>query len=189
LAVRRPNDDPSKYDAEDLKTLERSKWFQDKSMGYFKEQSTQPQTIGYSLADSPVGLLAWIYEKLVTWSDAYPWDDDEGGTELAVVLTWISIFWFSRSGPTASIRVYYEVGWAQLPDPSIPVGYTFFPNDIGMGPKSWYNGPNVVFQGRHKRGGHFGAYEQPAELVGDLRKMYGKGGPAYGVVSGKDGYA
>ncbi len=47
-------------------------------MGYFAEQSTKPQTLGFSLADSPVGLLAWIYEKLVTWTDAYPWTDDEG---------------------------------------------------------------------------------------------------------------
>ena len=47
--------------------------------GYSKEHSTKPQTLGYSLADSPVGLLAWIYEKLVTWTDAYPWTDDEGG--------------------------------------------------------------------------------------------------------------
>lgn len=42
------------------------------------EQSTQPQTLGYSLADSPVGLLAWIYEKLVNWTDGYKWSDDEG---------------------------------------------------------------------------------------------------------------
>ena len=49
-----------------------------KDMGYFAVQSTKPQTIGYSLADSPVGLLAWIYEKLVKISDAYPWTDDEG---------------------------------------------------------------------------------------------------------------
>ena len=49
-----------------------------KGMGYFKEQSTQPQTLGYSLADSPAGLLAWIYEKLVNWTDGYPWTDDEG---------------------------------------------------------------------------------------------------------------
>lgn len=47
-------------------------------MGYNNEHSTQPQTIGYSLADSPVGLLAWIYEKLVNWTDGYKWDDDEG---------------------------------------------------------------------------------------------------------------
>ncbi|ESK81021.1 epoxide hydrolase [Moniliophthora roreri MCA 2997] len=176
-----PNDDPSKYDAEDLKALERSKWFQNKGMGYFKQQSTQPQTIGYNLADSPVGLLAWIYKKLMSWTDAYPWDDDE-------VLTWISIYWFSRSGPAASVRTYYEVGWTNLPTPSIPAGYSFFPKELGMGPKSWYNDPHVVFKPRHEHGGHFAAHERPVELVGDLRKMFGKGGPAYGVVAGKDGY-
>ena len=46
--------------------------------GYFHEQATKPQTLGYGLTDSPIGLLAWIYEKLVAWSDSYPWSDDEG---------------------------------------------------------------------------------------------------------------
>jgi hypothetical protein len=58
--------------------LEKTAWFRRVGTGYLIQQSTQPQTLGYSLADSPVGLLAWIYEKLVTWSDAYPWSDDEG---------------------------------------------------------------------------------------------------------------
>lgn len=58
--------------------LERTQWFQKMGRGYFMEQSTQPQTLGYSLADSPSGLLAWIYEKLVNWTDEYKWDDDEG---------------------------------------------------------------------------------------------------------------
>jgi hypothetical protein len=52
--------------------------FQKQGSGYFAQQSTKPQTLGYSLDDSPVGLLAWIYEKLVNWSDGYPWTDDEG---------------------------------------------------------------------------------------------------------------
>ena len=47
-------------------------------MGYMRQQSTRPQTLGYSLSDSPVGLLGWIYEKLVGWTDNYPWEDDEG---------------------------------------------------------------------------------------------------------------
>jgi hypothetical protein len=47
---------------------------------------------------------------------------------------------------------------------------------------------NVVFFGHHAHGGHFAAHEQPIELVGDLRKMFGRGGPAYGVVKGKEGY-
>ena len=46
--------------------------------GYFVEQATKPQTLGSGLADSPVGLLAWVYEKLVAWTDGYPWTDDEG---------------------------------------------------------------------------------------------------------------
>ena len=57
--------------------LKRTEWFYQKGRGYFAEQSTQPQTLGYGLADSPVGLLSWIYEKLVNWTDNYPWDDDE----------------------------------------------------------------------------------------------------------------
>lgn len=52
--------------------------FQKQGDGYFKVQSTRPQTLGYGLADSPVGMLAWIYEKLVKWSDSYPWTDEEG---------------------------------------------------------------------------------------------------------------
>jgi len=54
--------------------------FQAKGNGYLLLQSTRPQTLGYSLADSPVGMLAWIYEKLVQWSDSYPWTDEEGAS-------------------------------------------------------------------------------------------------------------
>jgi hypothetical protein len=67
------------YSKEEKGWLARTQWFQSEGNGYFKEQATQPQTIGYSLTDSPVGLLAWIYEKLVSWTDNYPWEDDEGG--------------------------------------------------------------------------------------------------------------
>jgi hypothetical protein len=68
----------SKYTPAEEAGLERNAWFKKTGGGYFAEQSTQPQTLGYSLADSPVGLLAWIYEKLVNWTDGYPWEDDEG---------------------------------------------------------------------------------------------------------------
>jgi hypothetical protein len=56
----------------------RNDWFEKKGAGYYHMHSTKPQTLGYSLADSPVGLLAWIYEKLIDWSDGYAWPDDEG---------------------------------------------------------------------------------------------------------------
>ncbi|KAH9037747.1 alpha/beta-hydrolase, partial [Lactarius hengduanensis] len=128
-------------------------------MGYYAEQTTKPQTIGYSLADSPVGLLAWIYEKLVTWTDAYPWTDDE-------ILTWVSIHWFSRAGPAASIRIYYELALSSevvvFPKTTVPVGLSFFPKDIVQFPKVLLRSKGrIVFESEHKVGGVFAAYEQP----------------------------
>ncbi|KAJ7082973.1 Alpha/Beta hydrolase protein [Mycena epipterygia] len=169
--------------------LERTNWFETKGRGYYAEHSTKPQTLGYSLADSPVGLLAWIYEKMVAWTDSYPWDDDE-------VLTWISSYYFSRAGPAASLRIYYELhnGDKRYPPPSeaptIPLGFSCFPKEVINVPRGWKKLlGQVVFEVFHERGGHFAAHEQPELLVGDVRKMFGKTGPAFGVVPGKTGYA
>jgi len=164
--------------------------FRDRGSGYSKQQSTQPQTLGYALSDSPVGLLAWIYEKLVTWTDGYPWEDDE-------ILTWISIFWFSRGGPAASLRIYFEAfnrNFDKVFSPNtystIPLGLSHFPKELVILPKSWTRKlGNIVFEREHDSGGHFAAYEKPNELVDDLRQMFGRQGPAFGVVSGRSGYA
>ncbi|KAK1227129.1 hypothetical protein PQX77_009869 [Marasmius sp. AFHP31] len=186
-----PGLDPSQYTDEEKAAVEHNQWYNTKGNGYFVEQSTQPQTIGYSLSDSPVGLLAWIYEKLIFWTDAYAWEDDE-------VLTWISIYWFSRSGPAATARTYYEAAQMEeggpnvqkrAPNETIPTGVSFFPKDIVTSPLSWLSAEyNVVFHSKHDKGGHFAAYEVPELLVDDLRAMFGKNGPTYGVVPEKDGY-
>ncbi|TBU22050.1 epoxide hydrolase [Dichomitus squalens] len=157
--------------------------------GYAAQQSTRPQTIGYSLVDSPVGLLAWIYEKLVAWTDNYPWTEDE-------VLEWISIYWFSRAGPAGSLRIYHEMsdggtqeiatsaGWT-----SVPLGVSYFPAEPAQFPKYWsHTIGKLVFESEHDAGGHFAAFEVPHELADALRRMYGKGGPTHGVVAGKSGY-
>ncbi|KAJ7166350.1 Alpha/Beta hydrolase protein [Mycena crocata] len=169
--------------------LERTNWFEAKERGYYAEHSTKPQTLGYSLADSPVGLLAWIYEKMIAWTDSYPWDDDE-------VLTWISSYYFSRAGPAASLRIYYEIvnGDKRYPppaeSPTIPLGFSNFPKEVIVVPRGWKKLlGKVVFESEHDRGGHFAAHEQPELLVGDVRKMFGKKGPAFGIVPGKTGYA
>jgi hypothetical protein len=73
------------------------------------EQATKPQTLAYALNDSPVALLAWIYEKLHDWTDNYPWTDDE-------IFTWVSIYAFSRAGPGAAHRIYYEVSHTKSGD-------------------------------------------------------------------------
>ncbi|KLO06966.1 alpha/beta-hydrolase [Schizopora paradoxa] len=175
------------YSAAEKTGLERAIWFRQKGRGYFAEQATQPQTLGYSLADSPAGLLAWIYEKLVTWTDSYPWTDDD-------VLTWVSIYWFSRAGPAASVRIYYEASQSfnrlDTYVPNVPMGISVFPKDLGVVPRSWmYAIGKVVFMSEHENGGHFAAYEKPDELVRDLHKFLGKGGPAHGVVDGNNGYS
>ncbi|KAF8512599.1 Alpha/Beta hydrolase protein [Hysterangium stoloniferum] len=177
------------YSASEKAGFARTAWFQGKGFGYNVEQSTQPQTLGYSLADSPAGLLAWIYEKLVTWTDGYPWTDDE-------ILTWISIYWFSREGPAASLRIYYEVaqraGWDpsnQLAPSGVLVGASIFPRDICVFPPTWLRTlANVVFIKVHHSGGHFAAHETPEALVDDMRMMFGRGGAAFGVVKGRSGY-
>ncbi|THU96123.1 alpha/beta-hydrolase, partial [Dendrothele bispora CBS 962.96] len=161
------------YTASEKLGFARSAEFQKEGTGYFLEQSTQPQTLGYSLTDSPVGLLAWIYEKLVNWTDGYPWEDDE-------VLTWVSIYYFSLGGPTASARIYYEVYHSSdgstsptrlKNKPTIPLGVSMFPKELVVPPKSWTTASgNLVFAAQHTSGGHFAAHEKPELLVGDLRK-------------------
>jgi pimeloyl-ACP methyl ester carboxylesterase len=90
------------YTARDKAGFERTNWFQTEGKGYYTEQCTKPQTLAYALNDSPLALLAWIYEKLHDWTDEYPWTDEE-------IFTWISIYQFSRAGPGAAHRIYYEV--------------------------------------------------------------------------------
>ena len=178
------------YSERDVKGFTRAKWFLDEGSGYRHEQSTKPQTLGYSMADSPVGLLAWIYEKLHDWTDDYPWTDDE-------ILTWVSIYQFSTAGPAASVRIYYEVAHTKGADRSEParvqtkakLGLAFFPKEIHYAPQTWAaTQGQVVYVSESPHGGHFAATEHPEVIAADLQKMFGKGGGAYGVVKGKDGY-
>ncbi|KAH6895401.1 Alpha/Beta hydrolase protein [Thelonectria olida] len=171
------------YEASEKAGLARSSWFRNEGFGYNLLQSTKPSTLGFALADSPVALLAWIYEKLHDWSDDYPWTDDE-------ILTWVSLYQFSKAGPEASVRIYYETKHGNPEQegkvldyvPGVELGLSYFPKDLVVPPKTWGRtlGP-VVFESVHPDGGHFAAHERPKELADDLRNMFGKGGGAYHV--------
>ena len=139
------------YSERDKAGFERSKWFLDQGSGYRLEQSTKPQTLGYGLSDSPVALLAWIYEKLHDWTDDYPWTDDE-------ILTWISIYWFSTAGPTANLRIYYEAThtrengvhrdrtnrWID----KVKLGLCYTPKELSLIPHTWGRTLGVRLSGR-----------------------------------------
>ena len=181
----------SPYSPSDRAGRQRSSWMLREGSGYRHQQSTKPQTLGYALADSPVGLLAWILEKLHDWTDNYPWTPDE-------ILTWVSIYYFSTAGPAASLRIYYESlhdqsGYGRDRTeqwiPKVPLGLSYFPRELTVVPKTWGRtlGP-VVFESVHDRGGHFAAWERPEVIVEDLYRMFGQRGGAFGVVKGLDGY-
>ncbi|KAH6843475.1 Alpha/Beta hydrolase protein [Chaetomium sp. MPI-CAGE-AT-0009] len=165
--------------------LARTQEFVSEGMGYNVLQGTRPHTIGAALADSPVALLAWLYEKLRDWSDGdnYTWTDDE-------VLTWVSCYVFSRAGPAASVRIYYEAyhGSRAIMERArewiggVRLGFSIFPRDAVVPPALWGRtlGP-VVFERVHSAGGHFAAWEKPEALVEDLREMFGKDGGAKAV--------
>ena len=170
--------------------IARTQWFTKDGSGYNILQRTKPQTIGYSMTDSPVGLLAWIYEKLHDWTDNYQWTDDE-------ILTWVSIYWFSTAGPHASQRIYYERGHdpENLREkcngyiPNVKLGCARFPKELFHSPLLWNEtlGP-LVLNSEYDHGGHFAAWERPDAIIKDLREMFGKQGGAYAVVHGKTGY-
>jgi hypothetical protein len=181
------------YTTREREGRKRSEWFDREGYGYNTLQSTKPQTIGTALADSPVALLTWIYEKLHEWTDSYPWTDDE-------ILTWVSIYWFSKAGPDASVRIYYEAMHAESASgitydqlrsyiPDVKLGLVHLPREISVVPATWAAalGP-VVRQSEHSRGGHFAAWEVPDAIVEDLWAMFSEGGPCHGVIPNRDGH-
>lgn len=177
------------YSERDKAGFARSKWFNEEGSGYRLEQSTKPQTLGYALADSPVALLAWIYEKLHDWTDDYPWTDDE-------ILEWVSIYWFSTAGPAASLRIYYEAMHVSKTGVhrdrtnqhigKVKLGLCYAPKEISVIPYTWGRtlGP-VVYESQKIKGGHFAAWEIPNEISTDLQKMFGKNGPCYNITGSK----
>jgi pimeloyl-ACP methyl ester carboxylesterase len=142
------------------------------SSGYAKEQSTRPQTIGYSLVDSPVGQAAWIYEKF------YDWTDHQGSPESILdmdeLLDNIMLYWLPGAG-ASSARMYWE-SLLRLPfgRVEIPVGLSLFPREMFRASRRWAEAcyPNMVHFGEVEKGGHFAAFEQPEIFVDEVRKTF-----------------
>lgn len=153
--------------------LEGFQFYQDWDSGYSKQQSTRPQTLGYALADSPIGQAAWIYEKLYFWTDnAGTPEDALGITKILDEITW---YWLTNTA-TSSARLYWEsfndAFRAQF-DSDIPVGVSIFPKEIFRPTETWVRRkyPNLVYWNEVEKGGHFAAFEQPTTLVSELRKF------------------
>lgn len=142
---------------------------------YSALQSTKPQTLAFSLSDSPVGLAAWIIEKFQAWSDC---GGDLGSIlSLDTILTDISLYWFSNN-LNASLRLYKENRLDPLtfaPGERIkpPVGMAHFPLELPIPPRSWVERVATVTRwSEMPAGGHFAALEQPQLLAEEIRAFF-----------------
>ncbi|MSO79479.1 MAG: epoxide hydrolase [Acidimicrobiia bacterium] len=148
--------------------------YNDEDSGYFKEQSTKPQTVGYALEDSPAGLAAWIVEKFRTWSDCD--GDVERSFTKDQLLDNISVYWFTATAHS-SARMYYEFdkglknGTMDLFSKiTQPVGYARYPKEIMRTSQRWAEAQfDLVHFADMPRGGHFAAGEVPDLFVPDVR--------------------
>jgi pimeloyl-ACP methyl ester carboxylesterase len=154
--------------------------------GYIAEQGQSPQTIGYSLTDSPVGLAAWLldhdvdsYEKI---SRAFLDGRPSGGLTRDRILDNITLYWLTQTA-TSAARMYWESGRAAAaaaaarrppPEVSLPVAFTVFPGEIFQAPRSWAEKvyPNLIYFNEVDRGGHFAAWEQPELFSAEVRNAF-----------------
>ncbi|MFK8850963.1 epoxide hydrolase [Streptomyces sp. Ac-502] len=141
--------------------------------GYMHQQSTRPLTLSYGLADSPIGLLAWLVEKYRAWSDcggdlSSRFSDD-------FLLTQASLYWFTRTIST-SFRPYYEYAQGltrRVERVEVPTAVALFPADLTQPPRSWAERTyHVTRYTRMPRGGHFAAHEEPELLARDLTEFF-----------------
>jgi microsomal epoxide hydrolase len=158
---------------EEVKRMDAARARTTNESAYSQLQGTKPQTLGYSLNDSPAGLAAWIVEKFRSWSDSG--GDVEKRFTKDELLTNITIYWATETGPS-SVRLYYE----NRKDPGlqgrvqVPFACAVFPLEMfANAPRQWVEASyNLVQYTVMPRGGHFAAMEEPQLLVEDVRKFF-----------------
>jgi len=170
---------------EERAAVEQGATFRATGFGYFLEQATRPQTIGYALLDSPIALAGWMldhdtdsYYKIASaFVDGKP----SGGLTRDHILDNVTLYWLTGTGASAA-RSYWETGQAtarsagQAPPPvSIPVGFTQFPGEIVRTPRSWVElaYPTLAYFNKADKGGHFAAWEEPQLFTEELRAAFG----------------
>jgi epoxide hydrolase len=155
----------------DQAAVEETKAISEEGSGYLKLQSNRPQTIAFSLTDSPVGQLAWIVENFKEWTDQAK-ELPEDAVDLDQLLTNVSIYWFTRSGASAARFLYETAHSTEWGAPgTAPQGWALFAAQpfvrAMMDP-----GYEIEHWSEFDRGGHFPAMEVPDLLVGDVRKFF-----------------
>jgi pimeloyl-ACP methyl ester carboxylesterase len=148
-----------------------------RSLGYFTEQATRPQTIGYSLADSPVGLAGWLldhdphsYEQMAHAFEGHP----EGGLTRDAILDNITLYWVTNTGTSAARLYWEEARFVFDGDVAVPAAFTVFPGETIRAPRSWVERTfrNLIYYNEVDKGGHFAAWEQPELFAAEVRAAF-----------------
>ncbi|HKU74171.1 MAG TPA: epoxide hydrolase [Pyrinomonadaceae bacterium] len=163
--------------ADEKEAFDRLTFFYRYGLGYALEMGNRPQTL-YGIADSPVGLAAWIIDHDI-WSYHLITRVFDGGTEGLTrddILDNITLYWLTNTG-VSSARLYWENKLPSFFGPknvTIPVAVSAFPDDIDVPTKGWAEKAysNLIFYKKHEIGGHFAAWEQPAAITADLREAF-----------------
>ena len=174
LGIPRPDAAKNPTPAE-AKALALRKHYSQTESGYAVLQSTKPQTLGYSLTDSPAGQAAWILEKFRSWTDCN--GHPENVLSRDELLDNIMLYWLPANG-ASSARLYWESFRKSFATNSAPVcvptGCSLFAREVSQPPREWVERrySNVIYWNELPKGGHFAAFELPALFVEEVRRCF-----------------
>jgi pimeloyl-ACP methyl ester carboxylesterase len=167
---------PPDLSAEERHAYDQLTFFYTKDLAYAQEMGTRPQTL-YGLADSPVGLAAWILDHDIRSLEliARSFDGQIEGLTPDDVLDNITLFWLTNTA-VSSARLYWEnkFSFFVVKGVKLPVAVSAFPDELYQTPRSWAERayPKLIHYNKFDKGGHFAAWEQPEILVNELRTAF-----------------
>ena len=164
---------PAGLSADELHAYDQLASFYKHGLGYAIEMANRPQTL-YGIADSPVGLAAWIldHDAASYALMARVFDGQPGGLTRDDILDNITLYWLTNTG-VSSARLYWEnkLAFFDVKNVQIPVAVSVFPDELYPAPKTWAERayPKLIYYNRLDKGGHFAAWEQPTAFSAELR--------------------
>ena len=175
--VRNRESVPASFSDAEKKAFAGLEYFYRKGFGYAEMMNTRPQTLGYSLADSPVGMLAFFYDKLTEWT--YTDRQPEKVLTRDDMLDNVTLYWVTNTG-TSSSRSYWDAAqggggpFNAIEITKTPVAVTIFPGEIYRAPRNWGEQAfkKLIYWNEVEQGGHFAAWEVPQLFAQEIRAAF-----------------
>lgn len=175
--IRNGDPAPATFSKEEQAAYASLAHFYDEGFGYAAMMNTRPQTLGYALADSPVGMAAFFYDKFAAWT--FSDGDPERILTRDEILDDITLYWLTNTG-TSSSRSYWDAAqggggpFNAFDIKTIPVAVTIFPGEIYRAPRAWAEKAfgNLIYWNEVEKGGHFAAWEEPALFTTEIRAAF-----------------